>query len=361
VRSLRELGRAAVPVQEASRAAYQRERVTRALSRALRRVTLARRPSRRVMAWLSVAAAVFLVGGSAALVAEQLARQREPARAAAEQHSIAAEHVVGVVTVEHAGTSRPAVVGDVFRGGEVVRTGPSSQLSVGIEKGSAALGASGELEFAPPTDKERRVRLGLGKVEFDVPRKLTGGRHLVVETPDVDVLVVGTAFSVGVERTDDTVFTEVSVRRGTVWILEHGKQRAVLHAGDTWRTPRPSAAEPPPSSEPAVARARRSGGDSARASGEGTLAEENRLFQSALSARNSGDPVAAADAFGQLLARYPRSVLAEQALAERFRALERAGRTSGAAATARRYLTAYPNGFARADARRISQGELDDR
>jgi outer membrane protein assembly factor BamD (BamD/ComL family) len=86
---------------------------------------------------------------------------------------------------------------------------------------------------------------------------------------------------------------------------------------------------------------------------QGTLAEENRLYEVALAARNAGDDRRAAEAFGQLLARYPRSVLGEQSLAERFRALDRAGQVSLSVAAARRYLAAYPEGFAKADAERI--------
>jgi outer membrane protein assembly factor BamD (BamD/ComL family) len=82
------------------------------------------------------------------------------------------------------------------------------------------------------------------------------------------------------------------------------------------------------------------------------------LFESALAARNAGDHAGAAEGFRQLLARFPRSVLAEQALAGRFRALERGGRTSAAVISARRYLSSYPQGFARADAERITSAPL---
>jgi outer membrane protein assembly factor BamD (BamD/ComL family) len=85
------------------------------------------------------------------------------------------------------------------------------------------------------------------------------------------------------------------------------------------------------------------------------------LFEAGLAARNAGDDGRAADAFGTLLARYPRSVLSEQALAERFRALSRAGRTALAITAARRYLAAYPQGVARGDAERIASGLLEGR
>jgi hypothetical protein len=199
------------------------------------------------------------------------------------------------------------------------------------------------------------MRLGAGTVDVDLPVKLAAGRHLVVETPNVEVIVVGTAFSVGVREAGSAVATRVSVRRGTVWVMENGRQRAVLVAGQEWESPLPVAAEPVVEA-PAPVVAPKPGG-AARTS-DGTLAEENRLFQSGLSARNAGDPAAAAEAFATLLARYPRSVLAEQALAERFRALERAGRVSSAIVSARRYLASYPRGFARAEAERLTQGGI---
>jgi len=361
VRTLRELGRVAVPVPEAARAEYQRERVTRAIRRALAGVGTGRSPARRAVVWLSAAGLALAVGGAGALAAHRVFGSTAAVPAQASSSVVAARSVHGTVTIESAGIPRHALVGDVFRGGEVVTTGLESRLSIGIESGSAALGASGELEFVAPTPRERRVRLGAGTVDVDLPIKLAEGRKLVVETPDVDVIVVGTAFSVGVERSSGAVATAVTVRRGTVWIMQGGKQRAVLSAGQSWRTPSAVAVNETvePREEPAQ-RSTRGTADTARPA-EGTLAEENRLFQAGLSARNAGDPLAAADAFGLLLGRYPRSVLSEQALAERFRALERAGRPSAAVAAARRYLAAYPRGFARVDAERIAQGPLGER
>jgi hypothetical protein len=272
---------------------------------------------------------------------------------------VAARSVVGTVTVGGAGSPHAVAVGDVFRGGEIVTTAAASSIDVGIEAGSAELGAHSRLEFVVPSAAERRMRLGRGTVDVDLPVKLAAGRHLVVETPNADVVVVGTAFSVGVREAGSGVATRVSVRRGTVWIMDGGKQRAVLVAGQEWESPSSVAAEPATVEAPAPppGKASRGGGRPA----DGTLAEENRLFQSGLSARNAGDPAGAADAFALLLARYPRSVLAEQALAERFRALERAGRVSAAVVSARRYLAQYPRGFARAEAERVTQGPLDDR
>jgi hypothetical protein len=202
-------------------------------------------------------------------------------------------------------------------------------------------------------------------------------RRLVPLPPDAEVLVVGTAFTVNYGGEPGAAKTEVHVRRGTVWIMQGGKQRAVLRAGDRWASSVPSVTPAPAPVAPAVVsrRARpsrvgtssrqspvkRAAEASAPSAESGTLAEENRLFQAGLTARNAGDSAGAADAFSGLLARYPRSVLRELALAEQFRALERAGRSSAAAVAARRYLASYPNGFARADAERVTSGLLGER
>jgi hypothetical protein len=250
-------------------------------------------------------------------------------------------------------------VGDVLVGGEIVSTAAQSVVEIGLGSGRAELEGLSELELVRPTASERRLRLGVGTVDVDLPRKLEAGKHLVVETPDVEVLVVGTAFTVDVDRAAGTGSTRVRVRRGTVWITQGQKQLAVLNAGDDWHSATTARATLPV--EPAVAPvkpSRRAAGQRAvapqRPTDSGTLAEENRLFEAGLAARNAGDHGGAAEAFAGLLARYPRSVLREQALAEQFRALERAGRSSAATIAARRYLAGYPSGFARADAERVT-------
>jgi len=55
---------------------------------------------------------------------------------------------------------------------------------------------------------------------------------------------------------------------------------------------------------------------------ESTLAEQNALFTAAVKARRSGEPGKAMGLLDQLLSRYPRSPLADQAKVERARALQ---------------------------------------
>jgi hypothetical protein len=364
VQTLDELGKTAVPVEDLQRAAYRRERLVRLLGSS---ITAEGRRARRahVWPWLYVAAAAVLAAGGA--TGWSLWRSSPVVAASAEADAGEARTVAGTVSVRRDGRASPLHVGDKLVGGEVVSTSEQSVAEIGIASGRAELEASSELEIVRPTAIERRLRLGVGTVDVDLPRKLEFGKHLVVETPDVEVLVVGTAFTVDVGRAG-AASTRVRVRRGTVWIMQGGKQRAVLNAGDDWSSAAQVRGAAPAAVVEAVAPAKAGRVASAsrassapRPSDSGTLAEENRLFKAGLAARNAGDHGGAAEAFAGLLARYPRSVLREQALAEQFRALERAGRSSAATVAARRYLASYPAGFARADAERVTSSLLPER
>jgi hypothetical protein len=369
VRALGELGRGAVPVEEAGRVAYRRERVVRAMSRQLAAVNGTR--PKRTRFWAGVAAAALLVlgAGGALTLASRSPAPVEVARAPAGE----VRAFVGDVSVRRGDLPARAVsVGDVFQGGESLRTGSRSGLELGIESGRARLQADSALDVVRPTAKERRLRLGRGGVDVDLPTKLTRGEHLVIETPDADVLVVGTAFTVDLRSEAGQSVTVVEVRRGTVWVQRDGRQEAVLRAGQGWRSSaraeRPVIEAPVATAEPArtigkAPRAARAAAPVVRspAVDSGTLAEENRLFEAGLAARNAGDYAAAAESFRTLLSRYPATVLSEQALAGQFRSLEKAGRLSRAVVAARRYLASYPQGFARADAERLTASRLGDR
>jgi TolA-binding protein len=87
---------------------------------------------------------------------------------------------------------------------------------------------------------------------------------------------------------------------------------------------------------------------------QSTLGEENQLYAQALARAGAGDLAQSLTGLAALIRDYPRSPLAQSAQADRFRLLEQAGNKSAAAQEARRYLSAYPNGFARVEARRIA-------
>jgi hypothetical protein len=366
VRVLESMGKGAVPVEDAERAAARRERVISALGNHI--IAVHERRSRRFAAAVVLGVAAAAAVGIGFLGLEQL-RSTESSAAVAVANLSAGEvrGVVGRALSMGPGAQGVQVeAGARLKGGEQLETFDGGALELSVDNGNVRLGALSKLEVLSPSRAERRLRLGVGNVDVDVPHLGRTSERFVVETPSVDVVVVGTAFSVDVGGSA-TRETKVNVRRGTVWILSHGERLAVLKAGDVWSSERTPAAEAPATTAPALdvartpavkapilAQARPTEGAAREAAAPGSLAEENRLFEAALAARNGGDDGRAADAFGALLSRYPRSVLAEQALAERFRALSRAGRTALAVAAARRYLAAYPQGAARSDAERIA-------
>jgi hypothetical protein len=85
-------------------------------------------------------------------------------------------------------------------------------------------------------------------------------------------------------------------------------------------------------------------------SGDSTLALENRLFSEAVTESHSGNTDAALRGFERLVREYPRSPLAQSAMVRRLRILAAAERIPEARAEARRYLAAYPTGFAKQEA-----------
>ncbi|HEX6276455.1 MAG TPA: FecR domain-containing protein [Polyangiaceae bacterium] len=356
-RALENLGRVAVPVEESSSSSVRRDRVVGALGSVLGRVRARRTFVRR--AWITMFSVMSV--GAVALGGIAVVKLKEPPAVArlAEPEAWRTRSVVGTVLVRGAdGLERSVTSGEVLRGGDILETRAGASVAFGLSSGDVRLGGVSRIGVVSTSSAERRLRVAMGAVEVDLPKKLPHGQALILETPDAHVRVVGTAFrvQVDVDATGKSA-TEVSVQRGTVWVSQNGVRRATLGAGSKWRSPSETpvaAAVPPERREPARVVASTPVQRSARAPEvQGTLAEENRLYEAALASRNAGDDRRAAEGFAQLLARYPRSVLVEQSLAERFRALDRAGQVSLAVAAARRYLAAYPEGFARADAERI--------
>jgi hypothetical protein len=225
----------------------------------------------------------------------------------------------------------------------------------------AEIDGSSELSMVTPTASAHRLRLDRGRLRAKVNDRPSAAPKLVVETPNVDVLVTGTVFQVDVTpgKGPAAFDTTVSVTKGRV-VVRHGTQElAAVTAGQSWSSAAVTAvhtAEPEVSRVPAKAAPRPghvAASSPAKVLRPGTLAEENSLFQSAVDARNQGDDRGEADRLAALLSRYPGSQLAAEARLERMRALQRTGRPAEAAREARRYLAEYPDGFARDEARRL--------
>jgi TolA-binding protein len=84
------------------------------------------------------------------------------------------------------------------------------------------------------------------------------------------------------------------------------------------------------------------------------LANQNRLFAEAMSARDRGDGAHAVALLEDFVRKYPVCPLTEDAYVARFRVLSRMGDRAGAAKAARGYLALYPDGLAGQEARALS-------
>jgi ferric-dicitrate binding protein FerR (iron transport regulator) len=175
------------------------------------------------------------------------------------------------------------------------------------------------------------LNLIVGAVRCQVP-KLQEGTHFSVHTPDADVIVHGTAFSVDVRAVADSrMQTCVRVEEGVVSVSHDGHAER-LTASQSWgcadasappSMPIDSAAPPPnrerPSHPPGAVTAPADVSSSA-------LAEQNKLLRLALAAEARGDTEKASDALHLLLERYPESPLAPDAQAALARLVVRSKR-----------------------------------
>jgi hypothetical protein len=340
---LRRLGTAGVPVPSAEVGVARRERMVGAIGRAIRKSAV-RRERRTVLRRAGAA-----LGVAAALAFTALAAS-----------GLRLERASGDVELVRAGVEIGAEPGVFLAAGEWIKTERGARAELATEKSQIVLHEAGELAFGTPNAHKERVVLRSGRVDVSVDARVNPGRLVVVETPDAEVVVRGTRFDVRVEPgSGGGNVTNVSVVHGTVAIMQRGAVVATLTAGERWSSRLPVLAPIEPPHEHEQARRAPPPQPVGAARGpvsppSGTLAEENRLFQEALEARNRGEHARAVDAFGRLLGRYPRSVLAEEAQAERFRGLRRLKQTARAAAEARRYLAQYPNGFAAQEARELA-------
>jgi hypothetical protein len=107
---------------------------------------------------------------------------------------------------------------------------------------------------------------------------------------------------------------------------------------------------------PPRASASTSAAPAASTSPQSTLAEENQWFKEAAEASRSGDVNGALGKLERLLHEHPQSPLAQTALVRKFRLLAKAGRAEEARGEAKRYLGAYPTGFALSEAQAVERG-----
>ena len=382
---LRRLSTSAVPIEDADCAEARRGRIVARLAELVPTLPARRRQRRRVMGAMALcsAAALAMTLGFAA------ARYRSPARGS-ETPAVpsAVLALEGSVQIVH----RSAEVAALPL--ERVAVGNADEVVTGaMGRARASLASGAEVDIDPDSrvrlhggENDGRgtaalaqggaegVTLSNGRVAVRVP-KLGPTRSFAVATPEATIVVHGTAFSV--ERTTGSAGeaprTRVEVNEGSVAVRRNGVE-VVLQAGDRWSSAAPSqgaeadeakagevaANGNPTANKPKFVTGRGAGASSAKntvgASGSdksSSLAAENGLLQTAMAARQQGDPRRASELAGELVKRYPASPLVEEARVERMRALAAAGGPAAAESEARSYLADYPRGFARQEANRI--------
>lgn len=360
-----------VPLEDATVAAERRERLLPALASAIREVPARRERDQRIRRWIgafAAAAVIAVVGGYARH--QLLSRGVEAKTAPAAEPSVAAlSSVSGTVVVTHGGSGR--VLADAERStltaGDEIETAGDGSAFVQTERSAIQVRAATHVSLLSPSVAEERIRLALGHIDLKVSKQPKSPRSVVVETPNAEVVVRGTEFTVTVGSEKNAQVTRVRVTEGSVWVL-HAGTREIVSVGEEWASNRekpaseaPVPVAPQPSAAVAAVEPARAGRAAvprpARTAPAGTLSEENGLYTAALEARNRGDDKRALELFNSLLTRYPSSQLTELAQVERMRAFKRLGDRAAAAAEARRYLADHPSGSIRDEARSVVLGE----
>jgi hypothetical protein len=325
---------------------------------AIERAIAGRARARRRNRWLgslAAAAAVALVAGGA--VHELRHRSQTVASSPATQsHGPAETQVVGytvtgAASVVSSGASAPLSERRTLPAGSRVVTPAGGHVMLAFATGTdVALGEAADMTIADE-GATQSLRLDHGSLDLHVA-KLSADQRFLVQTPDAEVEVRGTAFKVSLVPADATCGagtpTRVAVSEGVV-VVRHAGVESRVEAGQQW-----------PSGCNTTVGARASSGSSAAhgpaaAAPASSLGEQNDMFADAMAAKRRGDTGEALADFDRFLARYPASPLAESATVERMRLL-RSADPARATAAAQRYLGRYPNGFARAEAEAILDG-----
>jgi hypothetical protein len=264
---------------------------------------------------------------------------------------IVAYPVSGGSSVVVSGAQAPLDDGRLLGPGSRVVTPANGSAMLSFSTGSTALLREGTDMTVAAEGLTQTLHLDVGSVELHVA-KLAPDHRFIVATPDSEVEVRGTRFTVSVVAPEPGcgagARTRVAVTEGVV-AVRHGGAEDRIAVGEQWprgcqRAPAASIAGPRPASNTPVSVAPSPGS---------TLADQNDLFAAAASAKRRGDARGAVAALDRFLAVYPASPLAESASAERMRILKTMGRGRSLVA-AREYLARYPNGFAHSEAEAIA-------
>ncbi len=267
-----------------------------------------------------------------------------------------------------ASVARPLPDQGALAVGDSVRCAEDSSATLGFANGTRITLSSSANLRVDDLGATRHFSLLQGHLNAHVA-KLDHGERFVVSTPDSDIEVRGTVFTIAVERSpawcrDLASRSTVNVTEGTVWVRS-GDRRVVLEPGQTWGTPCPEprtiqatageSEELSPSTAPLpAANSVRFGvhkHDAARAIGMrapawvrkepgraqgdraardespappvsvSRLAEQDDLFSAAMAAERQGQHDLALRNLDELVTRFPGGPLEESARAERARIL----------------------------------------
>jgi hypothetical protein len=343
-----------------------------------------RRRTYVVLQWAWVADVALLLGASGALYATHRAAPAvaaQPAPAAAASAITVVGHPSGggalVRAPEVAGpagettsTSAPLADGKALEAGSRIVTRADGHVVLSLSTGThLTIEEGGDLTIVD-NGPNQVFSIHTGAMRADVA-KLEGGQRFVVRTPDSEIEVHGTSFRVAIADGNPAcgggTTTRVTAFEGVVSV-RHGSAEVRVTAGQEWPSDcvaaRP-ASPPPPTHRAGLAMAPKANpaapprpaapetSPPAEAPASSDLAEQNNAFARAVAMKRQGASKEALAAFEAFAARYPSSPLLESALVERMRLL--AGDRSRAGEAARQYLSRYPAGVARDEARAIER------
>ncbi len=335
----------------------ERDRAIAAIAVALR----TRRVRRHLRVAAAIAGALTVAAAAMALVrvtrvAPSVASAPPPASAPAESRlppdltravNVIA-HPAGDGALVVSASNEPLVEGEALAPGSRIIARPGGRAILAFSTGTRlTVEDGGDLTLVDggPTSV---VALGRGLLRADVA-KLHEHERFLVRTDDAEVEVRGTSFTVRSMSASECggSATRVEVFEGVV-VVRSGGAEARIVPGGSWTTP--CSAQPSPSAPPTLVHGRSSSGSAK--TNELSLAAQNDLFATAVSAKQHGNAGAAAERFGEFLSRYPASPLAESAAAQQMKLL-RAIDLGRARAAAKAYAARWPDGFARPDADEI--------
>jgi hypothetical protein len=232
----------------------------------------------------------------------------------------------------------------------------SDALTVRLVDGSALkLDSRTRVDVKGTSPSAMRLKLERGRITCDVTHR--PGRSFTVLAAGIEVRVVGTRFSVANEPGAGKQRVEVFVERGSVEVKTSDPERGVVKLGPgqsfaqvtehgvVAREPAPAMPAPSTAVAPIVPAERRPTAAEATDGGARELLEEANAF------RRSGDAQRAAQAYDELLRRFPGDGRAGLAAFELGRLrMDRLGDMSGAARALERAVLLAPGSGFREDA-----------